>query len=847
MSQRSILSASVQASFPDNTSGFITPAGLRNEQGLFVSYSVLNEQTASIIAQAVATASVGGGVLVTTSSFNAYTASTNTFTSSIQTQVNTLQSVTSSYVNNAQTSSFVNNSQTSSMLAPYVQNSQTGSFATTGSNSFSGSNTFSGSVFIQTASISVLYADKIVSSSTIFSSGSNTLGDASDDTQTLWGTIDIKTGPLQVSGSTDISGSLLINGSSPILSNQTGSFATTGANTFTGSQTIQSQSLLLQASSSVALNTNFFTASTAGTTFGANVLMFAGSANSGSFIISGSRNIGTVNQGTNTLVSTRFAGFNGTGNFGIFANTYSTASVAPILTNNFLASGIQHLMNNTSSITTAIGNFVGGAIQVTGSATSAIQISQNNIDSVTIENNFTSSVGANQSVIVSNSIIKGNTATSQALIKFANTGSNSSARQFISNILFGTNITASLEANLAQGNLLNTSVIGSNLIVSGTQNSNSLSGSVFVGQYNELTATYAPADPSLVKFAVGTGNSTTRRTSFQVFGTGEVVISAAGGGIQSRGWTQFSQSAAQICSATINAGTTVGAFNGSFVTNGGSIAGGNAAITTAIVAGELNTITAGRSSATLGASSNTLNTQAGSDSNNVIVGANASIISGSNSFFTGIYSSTGSIITGSRHSAIIAGGVGTRLNNTTGSVALGRDTAYTGTANYTLFTQNVDISGSLTVNGNRQFNYGEFWMSSSQTPSSGVSQSVVFDSTGHSVGVAISGSGAFIKVTNGGVYNIQFSAQINANAGTDTMWMWFKKNGTNIAASNSKAVLANNTAQLITVNILDTATANDYYEIVYQNNAGNAQILSEAASGNYPSIPGVILTVTQVA
>jgi hypothetical protein len=396
--------------------------------------------------------------------------------------------------------------------------------------------------------------------------------------------------------------------------------------------------------------------------------------------------------------------------------------------------------------------------------------------------------------------------------------------------------------NLA--NLYNTAVIGSGLIVSGTMANNSLSGSMFVGQYNEQTATYAPADPNLVKFAVGTGNATTRRTSFQVFGTGEVVIQAAGGGISSRGWTQFSQSAAQICSATVNAGTTVGAFNGSFVTNGGSVSG----FTNAVLAGETTTITAARSSATLGASANTINTNSGGgDTNNVIVGANASIISGSNSLFTGIYSSTGSIITGSRHSAIIAGGFGTRLNNTTGSVALGRDTAYTGTANYTLFTQNVDISGSLTVNGNRQFNYGEFWMSSSQTPSAGVSQSVVFDSTGHSVGVAISGSGDLIKVTNGGTYNIQFSAQINCSAGADTMWMWFKKNGTNIAASNSKAVLANNTAQLITVNIIDTATANDYYEIAYQNNAGNAQILSEAASGNYPSIPGVILTVTQVA
>jgi hypothetical protein len=105
MSQRSDISSSIQTNFPDNQTNFITPTRLRSEQGLFEQYSVLNEQTASIIAQAVASSSAGTG-FVTQSQFNAYTASTNTFTSSIQTQVTSLRAATSSYVQNSQTQSF---------------------------------------------------------------------------------------------------------------------------------------------------------------------------------------------------------------------------------------------------------------------------------------------------------------------------------------------------------------------------------------------------------------------------------------------------------------------------------------------------------------------------------------------------------------------------------------------------------------------------------------------------------------------------------------------------------------------------------------------------------------------
>ncbi len=83
-------------------------------------------------------------------------------------------------------------------------------FATTGSNTFNGNQTINGDVTITgTASIAVLHVT-YESASVIYSSGSNQLGDAVSDTQTLIGTVNIS-GSLNVTGSTTInnlSGSL---------------------------------------------------------------------------------------------------------------------------------------------------------------------------------------------------------------------------------------------------------------------------------------------------------------------------------------------------------------------------------------------------------------------------------------------------------------------------------------------------------------------------------------------------------------------------------------------------------------------------------------------------------------
>jgi hypothetical protein len=83
--------------------------------------------------------------------------------------------------------------------------------ATTGSNTFIGNQIISGNLNVSGAitatSASFQYLQTIFeTASVIYSSGSNQFGDASDDTQTLFGKVDIKTGPLVVTGSTFISG-----------------------------------------------------------------------------------------------------------------------------------------------------------------------------------------------------------------------------------------------------------------------------------------------------------------------------------------------------------------------------------------------------------------------------------------------------------------------------------------------------------------------------------------------------------------------------------------------------------------------------------------------------------------
>jgi hypothetical protein len=167
-------------------------------------------------------------------------------------------------------------------------------------------------------------------------------------------------------------------------------------------------------------------------------------------------------------------------------------------------------------------------------------------------------------------------------------------------------------------------------------------------------------------------------------------------------------------------------------------------------------------------------------------------------------------------------------------------------------TGTFTFSGSLFVNGNKQFNYGNFYSTQSQSnPVGNVSRSVYVETDAGSVGVSVV-SQSRITVQNTGVYNLQFSTQFEkTNNGVDIAYVWFKKNGVNIPDSATSLDITKQAGgggrAVAAWNVVIPLSASNYVEIVWQAADTTIQIAYDVASGNVPAIPSTIATLTQIA
>jgi hypothetical protein len=107
-----------------------------------------------------------------------------------------------------------------------------------------------------------------------------------------------------------------------------------------------------------------------------------------------------------------------------------------------------------------------------------------------------------------------------------------------------------------------------------------------------------------------------------------------------------------------------------------------------------------------------------------------------------------------------------------------------------------------------------------------------------------------------GVYNIQFSIQLSNNDNaTQDIDIWFTKNGSDIANSNSRFGLAPRKSAgdpyhvIGSLNFVDSFQAEDYVELYWRSSNTNAYIeyYSAPSSPTRPAIPSVILTATFVS
>jgi len=106
-----------------------------------------------------------------------------------------------------------------------------------------------------------------------------------------------------------------------------------------------------------------------------------------------------------------------------------------------------------------------------------------------------------------------------------------------------------------------------------------------------------------------------------------------------------------------------------------------------------------------------------------------------------------------------------------------------------------------------------------------------------------------IFVSEDGIYNIQFSAQLDkTGGGASAVYIWIRVNGVNVPNSASKVVIDGPNAEVIAAwNWMLILKGGDYFELAWQSSDTNVILAAVAASGNIPEIPSVIITVQWVS
>lgn len=150
--------------------------------------------------------------------------------------------------------------------------------------------------------------------------------------------------------------------------------------------------------------------------------------------------------------------------------------------------------------------------------------------------------------------------------------------------------------------------------------------------------------------------------------------------------------------------------------------------------------------------------------------------------------------------------------------------------------------------------YGAFQDTTDQTAASTTdAYAITLDTTDYAVGVAIVSSSQ-ITVRSAGVYNIQFSIQFaNDNVAIQDVDVWFRKNGSDIAGSNSKFSVPNSHGGvdghlIASLNFYVQLAANDYVQLMWATTSTDVSIehLAAQTSPTRPSTPSVIVTINKV-
>lgn len=151
-------------------------------------------------------------------------------------------------------------------------------------------------------------------------------------------------------------------------------------------------------------------------------------------------------------------------------------------------------------------------------------------------------------------------------------------------------------------------------------------------------------------------------------------------------------------------------------------------------------------------------------------------------------------------------------------------------------------------------NYGAFSDSTSQSGSTNTAYAMKLNTTdlgGHGVSIV---SGSRMTVENSGVYNLQFSAQLDrvAGSGTKDISIWLSVTGSNVANTSTIITMSGGAKASATVaawNFLVPLSSSQYCELMWSTQDANLHLTASGSmsSPDRPAVPSVIATLTQVS
>jgi hypothetical protein len=153
-----------------------------------------------------------------------------------------------------------------------------------------------------------------------------------------------------------------------------------------------------------------------------------------------------------------------------------------------------------------------------------------------------------------------------------------------------------------------------------------------------------------------------------------------------------------------------------------------------------------------------------------------------------------------------------------------------------------------------KFPYGAFSSDQDQTATANTATLMALNTTDFSSEVSISSSK--ITVVNAGIYNLQFSAQLeNSSNAPQDVFIWLKQNGTDIVGSTGKVGMparknpGDPFHSIVGWNYYLSMTAGQYVEIYWSTTSADVSIQFYAASGTptKPSTQSVVATLSFVS